>query len=128
LEEFIAYFVGRWFESALTDSFLDSHLLDIHLIHLIINFDHHLYHLYPITSHKFQFSINKNRSRSAINQSFKSISAESNQTNASRLKLLELREELLEKAFDIARADLAASTNDKKKYAILLQGLILQVR
>jgi vacuolar-type H+-ATPase subunit E/Vma4 len=44
------------------------------------------------------------------------------------LKLLELREELLEKAFDIARADLAASTNDKKKYAILLQGLILQVR
>lgn len=51
---------------------------------------------------------------------------ESNATNKSRLRLLELREELLEKAFEDTRAQLDKTTSDKSKYAKLLKGLILQ--
>lgn len=55
-------------------------------------------------------------------------SHESNAINKSRLQLLELREELLEKSFEDARAKLASTTGDKSKYSVLLKGLVLQVR
>ncbi|SCV74431.1 BQ2448_8070 [Microbotryum intermedium] len=50
----------------------------------------------------------------------------SNQNNKSRLQLLEKREELLEKVFDDARDKIGQVTQDEKKYADLLKGLILQ--
>jgi len=50
----------------------------------------------------------------------------SNQNNKARLKLLSLREELLENGFDDARAKLKEVTNDKGKYQAVLKGLILQ--
>ena len=56
-----------------------------------------------------------------------SHSNESNATNKSRLRLLELREELLEKAFEDARAKLGETTSKKDKYGALLKGLVLQV-
>ncbi|KAK9895111.1 ATPase, V1/A1 complex, subunit E [Cystobasidium minutum MCA 4210] len=55
----------------------------------------------------------------------KKISA-SNQNNKSRLKLLSLREELLEEAFEEAREGLANLTKDKSRYEGVLKDLILQ--
>ncbi|BGP19568.1 hypothetical protein JCM10213_000168 [Rhodosporidiobolus nylandii] len=50
----------------------------------------------------------------------------SNQNNKSRLKLLEKREELLEKVFDDARGQIGKVTEDEAKYGELLKGLVLQ--
>lgn len=55
----------------------------------------------------------------------KKISA-SNQNNKSRLRLLSLREELLEEAFEESREGLSKLTQDKDRYSGVLQKLILQ--
>lgn len=52
--------------------------------------------------------------------------AKSDQTNKSRLELLQTREQHLQKLFDDARARLNELTKDQSKYEQLLQGLILQ--
>lgn len=57
-----------------------------------------------------------------------SNSAVSNQNNKARLKLLSLREELLEESFEEARKNLKNTVNDESKYQQVLKGLILQVR
>jgi vacuolar-type H+-ATPase subunit E/Vma4 len=54
-------------------------------------------------------------------------SAASNQNNKSRLRLLSLREELLEEAFEESREGLSKLTKDKGRYSGVLQKLILQV-
>ena len=51
----------------------------------------------------------------------------SNQNNKARLRLLSLREELLEEGFDDARKGLKEVTSDEGKYQGILKGLILQV-
>ncbi|GAA6012819.1 hypothetical protein JCM10207_005373 [Rhodosporidiobolus poonsookiae] len=50
----------------------------------------------------------------------------SNQNNKARLQLLEKREELLEKVFEDARAQIGKVTEDEGKYGELLQKLVLQ--
>lgn len=52
--------------------------------------------------------------------------ASSNQTNASRLKVLQTREQHLQELFEQARSGLGELTRDQSKYAQLLEGLVLQ--
>lgn len=54
-------------------------------------------------------------------------SAQSNQTNKSRLQILQTREQHLQELFDGAKERLAELTKDQAKYSELLNGLILQV-
>ena len=55
-------------------------------------------------------------------------SAQSTQTNRSRLKLLQRREEHIQDLFATARDQITGLSNDEGRYAQLLEGLILQVR
>jgi hypothetical protein len=59
---------------------------------------------------------------------FTADSAQSNQTNKSRLEILQTREQHLQELFDGAKERLAELTKDQGKYTELLKGLILQVR
>ncbi|PWN52706.1 ATPase, V1/A1 complex, subunit E, partial [Violaceomyces palustris] len=52
--------------------------------------------------------------------------AKSNQTNKSRLQILQTREEHLQSLFEEARQKLGELTKDRAKYTELLEGLILQ--
>lgn len=52
--------------------------------------------------------------------------ARSNVTNKTRLKVLGVRQELLESIFDDARKSLGQIANDKTKYTQVLEGLILE--
>ncbi len=54
-------------------------------------------------------------------------SAQSNQTNKSRLKVLQTREQHLQSLFDAAREKLDGVSKDQEKYKKLLGQLILQV-
>ncbi|KAJ6260840.1 V-type proton ATPase subunit E [Drechslerella dactyloides] len=52
--------------------------------------------------------------------------AQSNVTNKTRLKVLSVRQELLENIFEEARKKLAQVTNNKNEYNRVLEGLILE--
>lgn len=54
-------------------------------------------------------------------------SAKSEQTNKSRLRILQTREQHLQELFDGSRKRLTELTKDQSKYQDFLQGLILQV-
>lgn len=56
-----------------------------------------------------------------------SHSAQSNQTNKSRLQVLQTREQHLQDLFDGAKEKLKELSGDEGKYSELLKGLILQV-
>ena len=54
-------------------------------------------------------------------------SAQSTQTNKSRLRLLQRREEHLQDLFETARTSVSQISEDEGRYQQLLEGLILQV-
>lgn len=56
------------------------------------------------------------------------ISAQSTQTNKSRLKLLQRREEHIQDLFDTTREQISEIAKDEGRYSQLLEGFILQVR
>ncbi|TQS31968.1 hypothetical protein Golomagni_07735, partial [Golovinomyces magnicellulatus] len=58
----------------------------------------------------------------------RAYSAQSNQTNKSRLKILQTREQHLQSLFDATRDKLDGIAKDQAKYKKLLSQLILQVR
>jgi V-type H+-transporting ATPase subunit E len=55
-------------------------------------------------------------------------STQSTQTNKSRLKLLQRREEHLQDLFETARESISKHSEDDGRYQQLLEGLIVQVR
>lgn len=55
-------------------------------------------------------------------------SAQSTQTNKSRLKLLHAREQHLSELFNVARNKLLELSQDEEKYEALLKHVIVQVR
>jgi len=56
------------------------------------------------------------------------LSAQSTQTNKSRLRLLQAREEHLQDLFSAARSKIITLSEDEGKYLQLLEGIIVQVR
>lgn len=56
------------------------------------------------------------------------LSAKSTQTNKSRLKLLQRREEHIQDLFDTTREQISEIAKDDGRYSQLLEGFILQVR
>jgi len=68
------------------------------------------------------------RYKSTKTDAYPYYSSASNQNNKSRLRLLSLREELLEEAFEESREGLTNLTKDKDRYSGVLKNLILQVR
>ncbi|UZJ54275.1 hypothetical protein CBS101457_003595 [Exobasidium rhododendri] len=64
----------------------------------------------------------KKRKQASVSQKI----SQSNQTNKSRLQILQTREQHLQDLFDGAKERLAELTKDQSKYSKLLKGLILQ--
>lgn len=54
-------------------------------------------------------------------------SAQSNQINKSRLRVLQARQQMLDELFDEARSKLTSVSKDKSQYPALLKDLVLQV-